>query len=137
MTRLYRTPLTAAAVALTLSFGAAPAMAQETTPPQTTPPPATTTAPANFDEATLQSYVDASVKLQDIGQEWEGRMAEAGTPEEMTDLQAQAEQEMVSAVEAEGLSAEQYNEITRAAQEDPDLYQQLTQMITEAEQQGG
>ncbi|MEO3434364.1 DUF4168 domain-containing protein [Inquilinus sp. CAU 1745] len=136
MTRLYRTPLTAAAVALTLSFGAAPALAQEATPPQTTPP--TTTAPAaNFDEATLQSYVDASVKLQDIGQEWEGRMAEAGTPEEMTDLQAQAEAEMVSAVEAEGLSAEQYNEITRAAQEDPDLYQQLTQMITEADQQGG
>ena len=43
----------------------------------------------------------------------------------------------LAAVEAEGLSAEQYNEITRAAQADPDLYQQLTQMITEAEQQGG
>lgn len=138
MTRLYRTPLTAAAVALTLSFGAVPALAQETAPPPTTtPPPATAPAAANFDEATLQSYVDASVKLQDIGQDWEGRMAEAGTPEEMTDLQAQAEEEMVAAVEAEGLSAEQYNEITRAAQADPDLYQQLTQMITEAEQQGG
>lgn len=117
--------LAAGLLASTLAFGAAAVQAQDQ--------PA---APAQqFDDSELESYAEASAELRTISQDWEARMAGAEDAQEMEQMQVQAETEMVEAVEAEGLTAERFNTITRAAQADQALAQRLMQMIEDV--QGG
>jgi hypothetical protein len=91
-------------------------------------------APAvSFDEQTLQSFVVAFLQVDQINRTYLPQMQEADTAEEQQQVQQQATQEMVTAVEnAEGISVEEYNTIIETAQTDPNLAQQINDMIREA-----
>lgn len=100
--------------------------AQELDAPDTMEAP----APAAFDDQTLQSFVVAFLEVDQINRVYMPQLQEADTQEEQQAIQQQATQEMVTAVEnAQGISVEEYNAIVETAQADPELAQQINQMI--------
>jgi type IV secretory pathway VirB4 component len=112
---VHRTALAAVAATALAAGLALPAFAQaDSEVPQATQPAAPT-------EEELQSYAAAAQQIQQIVEEWQPQIANAATPEEANQLGQQAQVEMVMAVEAEGLSVDDYNRITQLAQADPDL----------------
>ena len=92
---------------------------------QTEPEAPQATQPAAPSDEDLQSYAAAATQIQAIVQEWQPQIEGAETPEEATELGTQAQVQMVEAVEAEGLSVDEYNQITQLAQADPDLQAQI------------
>ena len=108
-----------AATALTASMSL-PTFAQtEPAAPQATEIP----------EAELQSYAAAAAEIEALVQEWQPKVQSAETPEEAAEIGQQAQAEMVQAVESEGLTVEQYNQITQLAQADPDLQAKIMSYI--------
>lgn len=107
----------------------------EVQPPAATEAPTTMEAPAttSFDENTLRSFVVAFLQVDEINRTYLPQMQEADTPEAQQEVQQQATQEMVIAVEnAEGISVEEYNSIIETAQADPELANQINELIREA-----
>lgn len=92
-------------------------------------------AQQEFTEDTLQSFAVAFLQVDEINKTYTPRLQEAATPEEQQQIQEEASQEMVTAVEnADGITVQEYTSIMQAAQADPDLAQRLTQYIGEASQ---
>ena len=107
----------------------------ELQPPAAAEEPTTMEAPAttSFDENTLRSFVVAFLQVDEINRNYLPQMQEADTPEAQQEVQQQATQEMVIAVEnAEGISVEEYNSIIETAQADPALANQINELIREA-----
>lgn len=133
-----RTRASLATCALTaglLALGvAAPVQAQTTD----TQPPSGQQAPgtqaSQYSQEQLESFVAATVKVQEIGKKWEPQIQGATDEQTATDLRSQANAEMADAVEAEGLSTDQYREIYMAAMADPELNQRLAQIYEESQQ---
>jgi len=107
----------------------------ELQPPAAAEEPTTMEAPAttSFDENTLRSFVVAFLQVDEINRNYLPQMQEADTPEAQQEVQQQATQEMVVAVEnAEGISVEEYNSIIETAQADPELANQINELIRQA-----
>lgn len=123
-----RTLVAAAVLGFAGAFSVQGAVAQGTQPPATKEAPATT-----FDVGQLQSFVSAYLQVDEITRTYVPQMQEADSTEQQQQLQHQATQEMVMAVEnAEGISVDEYNAIAQAAQADPELAMQLDEMIQQA-----
>lgn len=85
-------------------------------------------APAvDVSDAEIAAFASAMGEVQQIGQEWTQRMQEAEGEQEVAEMRQQAQEEMVGAIESEGLSVEEYNEIATAAQQDQELAQRIQQ----------
>lgn len=82
----------------------------------------------------LQQFADAQMEIAGIQQDFSGRLQEVEDPEKAQELQRQANEEMTTAVEDAGLDVESFNQIAMAIQNDPELQQQLTQMLQEQQQ---
>ncbi|HLQ84823.1 MAG TPA: DUF4168 domain-containing protein [Salinisphaeraceae bacterium] len=82
----------------------------------------------DFSSDQLQSFADASVKVADIRESAEASMAQASDEEEMTQVRQQAQQDMLAAIDDAGLELEEYNQIARTAQTDPELAQKIQSM---------
>jgi LPS O-antigen subunit length determinant protein (WzzB/FepE family) len=92
-------------------------------------------AQQDFSEETLQSFAVAFLQVDEINKTYTPRLQEASSPEEQQQIQEEASQEMVTAVEnADGITVQEYTSIMQAAQADPDLAQRLTQYIGDASQ---
>jgi hypothetical protein len=121
-------------VSLALAAGlvAAPALAETTSATmllaQTEQPAQQAIQP---DEQQLESFVVATVRIIDIQQQAEQRMAAAEEPAQQEEVRNQALQEIVAAVESEGLSVDEYNGIAEQLQSDPELGQAVQQRIQE------
>jgi predicted PurR-regulated permease PerM len=126
-----RTTLAAVAV-LGLAFGATSltgagvtnsAVAQQA--------PAPGQAPA-ADEETLRSFAVATLEIQEISQTYQPQLEAAQSPEEQQEIAQTANAEMVQAVEAvPGINVDQYNAIAEAAQNDPQMMQQINTLLAE------
>ena len=104
---------TGAAAALLLA-GVAPVLAQ--------PAPA---MPEQQDigevsDTEVAQFASATVRVDQIVQDWNVRL-QAADEQEQPEMQMQAQEDLVEAVEAEGLSVERYNQLAMAAQTDADL----------------
>lgn len=80
-------------------------------------------------QAELQQFAEAQVEIAEIQQEFSGRLQGVEDPERAHELQLEANEQMTEAVEAAGLDVEAFNRIAMAIQNDPELQQQLTEMI--------
>lgn len=87
-------------------------------------------ASATVDDAKFDDFVEAFVAVQEINDELSGQLTEAPDPETAHELQQQAQQEMVVAIEEEGISVEEYNEIVMALRHDQELNQRLHQSLS-------
>lgn len=83
----------------------------------------------NFDQATLQQFASAATQLSQIHNEFAEKLEGVQDQEKAMDMQRQANEQMVQAVENEGISVEKYNAIANQMNQDPELRQQVQQMI--------
>jgi hypothetical protein len=131
------------AVALALALGSLPARALPTMTPGLpmlaqvqTAPQAQPVAPAGgevggFSQTQLESYANAVVKIQQIDRAWQPRIDQAQDKEEAEVLTTQAADEMVGEIQAEGLSVQEYNAITQAAEKDNRLYDHIMTLLAQ------
>lgn len=80
------------------------------------------------DEEQLESFVVATVRIINIQQQAQQEM-QAAEPEQQEQVRAQALQEIVAAVENEGLTVDEYNGIVQQVESDPELGQTVQQRI--------
>lgn len=119
------------AVAFLTTGVALPPQASAQDAPQNSAPAAEAT---DISEDKLQSFVVAFRQVETVKQDFTQRLQEAGSDEEMQTLRNEAGQQMLQAVEdADGISVDEYNQILRSAQGNPDLAQRLTDAIGQSE----
>lgn len=80
----------------------------------------------DFDDQTLASYAEARSEIRDISQSYQQEMEQAEDREAAQELQQEMRDEMVEAVEASGISVQEYNTITQEASKDRELRQRIT-----------
>ncbi len=88
-------------------------------------------APEDIDvsQQELQQFAEAQVEISGIQQDFSARLQGVEDPEEAHELQIEANEKMTGAVEDAGLDVESFNRIAMAIQNDPELQQQLTEML--------
>lgn len=130
-----------ALTAIGLSMPAAGvSLAQEAAPapaaPGTQQPAAQQPAAQEFGDETLRSFAVAFLATEEISQRYAPQLEEAKAAQDQTkmqEIQREASQEMVTAVEGvEGITVQEYTAVMQAAQTDPQLAQKLTDFIGEA-----
>lgn len=85
-----------------------------------------------WSRAELEAFASAAVKIADVRQLWQMRIAHADTPKQARDYEKRMVAGMHDAIEAEGLSVEDYNRIYAAARADPRLYDEVRTLIQRA-----
>ena len=128
-----------------LALAPVSALAQETTAPEADATPQAApemtspdTGAEEFSEAQLESFIDATVKIQELRTEFMPQIEAAETEEDAQALAEQAQTEMQNAVEdTEGLDVATYNQIGQAAQSDQELNARLVAMLQDRAPQPG
>lgn len=116
-------------LALAAGLSTLPAAAQQTTAPQM--PPAG--APADdYSEQTLESYAAAVMKVQEVDRAWQPRIQQAEDQQQAEAMASEATNEMIGEIEAQGLSVQEYNAITEAAEQDKQLYDRIIALLADA-----
>lgn len=92
-------------------------------------PPAAAQMGAQFTDTQISAFAEAARDVGELQQMYDMRLQEAEDAEQVQQLQEQAQAEMVQAVEASGLSPEEYNEILQAAHQDEQLYGQIVEQM--------
>jgi predicted ATPase with chaperone activity len=78
----------------------------------------------NFDKEQIESFAAAQGDLRQIQQEYASQIQQA-EGEKSAQLQKEAQQEMVAAVEDAGLSVKEFNRISQAARNDQQLKERI------------
>lgn len=110
--------LTAAIAFATFSLGATSVMAQ---PEGAAPAQQQQAAPVS--DGDLKKFVDASEDVAKIRDEFSQKLNNADDQEKAQQLQQEAQDKMLDAVQKSGLDAMKYNEIATQIQADPQLQQ--------------
>ncbi len=82
-----------------------------------------------FSESQLLAYVAAVLKIHEIDKDWQPRIDGAESSVEAAALIREATEKMIAEVEAQGLSLEEYNAITQAAEADDRLYDRIRALL--------
>lgn len=81
---------------------------------------------ADFEDAKLEAFVVASLRVQEVRQAYEGRLAEADTQDAQQQIVQEANAAMAAAVEeTPGIGVEEYIAVGEAAAQDPALNQRI------------
>lgn len=116
MRRQLKLSIGLSALALALVLVLSPAQAQEN----------------ELTDEKLGSFVVAAIAVEDLVEQWQPRIDEAATEDEALELRAQANAELVAAVEqTPGITVEEYQEIGMAAQTDPSLAERIRTLYEE------
>jgi predicted sugar kinase len=86
-------------------------------------------APSNFSQQQIEAFVDAATEVQRVQGELDTKAQQAQSPEEVAQLQQDAQAEASQAVEASGLTVDEYAAIAKAANEDPELYAMIVDLM--------
>jgi hypothetical protein len=122
------TRMSALAAVVAAGLIAAPVVAQqapEQAPQQVVPEAA---PPAAFSEDQLDAFAAAVRDVTLLQQEYGARI-ETASPDEAAGLRDEAVEAMVDAVEEQGLTPEEYNQILQAAQADPTLHAAIVERM--------
>ncbi|HEY9549468.1 MAG TPA: DUF4168 domain-containing protein [Kiloniellaceae bacterium] len=85
-----------------------------------------------YSEQQLQAYAAAVMKVQEIDRAWQPKIGQAQTQEEAEAMTTEATNEMIGEIEGQGLSVEEYNAITQAAEQDQQLYDRIMTLLAQA-----
>lgn len=77
----------------------------------------------------MEDFVDAYLEVEAIRTEFADRLQGVDNEADAQNLREATQLEMVQAVEAQGISVEQYNEVATMMQQDPDLRDAVVAMI--------
>lgn len=116
-------PRTLAAFATVAMMASGAAIAQ-----QPTTPPATQQAQPQIDpvsDAEISQFAAANAKVGTIASDMNSQLEGVESADQVNEIQATAQQEMVTAIEQEGLTPTRYTEIVQLAQLDPEVMQKI------------
>jgi hypothetical protein len=95
-------------------------------------PISTPQAAEQYEQAKLESFVSAAVAVNRLVEQWTPRIQGAQNETEATQLREQANRELVTAIEhSDGITVEEYKQISQAAQSDPQLMERITKIFDE------
>ncbi|MGR3320367.1 MAG: DUF4168 domain-containing protein [Pseudooceanicola sp.] len=122
-----------------LALAPAAAFAQSTSEaPETPAPEMQEEAQATFTDAELESFVAATMQLQQVRSEYLPQIQAAESEADKQALAREAQTEMAARVEAaDGIDVETYNRIGQAAQSDEDLNARIVAMLQESASEAG
>ncbi len=85
----------------------------------------------NFDQQELERFADAYVEVGEIHNEYSQRLEEAADPDQAQEVQQEANDRMVEAIQEKGLEVQDYSEIAAALERDPEMRDEVVTMIEE------
>lgn len=131
-----RAPLgLAAAAAFMLGVAGSAAAQPQGAPPNIVPGGATTAQPnagaasVTVSDQQLRTFIDAATEVQTISEKWQAKAASSESSEEVEEVRQKATDEMVGAVRDKGMTVEQFNTISKAAERDPQLKSRIVAML--------
>lgn len=86
-------------------------------------------AQTEFSDQKLQQYAQAVIQIQELNVKWQQRIEQSEDPGNAQDLREKASKEMVDAIRKEGLEIDEYNQITNAATNNPELSSKIAQYL--------
>lgn len=135
MNRQFSIAATGAALLAALTIGsvasASPQNSQQHAQPATSQvaPAQQATPAADFSEQDLKTYVAAAEKVNEITEEYTPKVQSASSEADQQVLIQQADQDMVQAIRAEGISVDKFLQINQAVQVDQGLANRVAQLI--------
>ena len=118
----------AAGLAVAATTGLQPALAQDTEGDRVD-----RASPAeSFSNKELDTYAVALLRVQKISRSYGSRLGDTDDPKEQQAIRIEARQKMVKAVRDTGIALERFNEISRAAQSDDELKEDIEKRVEEA-----
>jgi hypothetical protein len=85
-----------------------------------------------YEQAKLESFVTAALKVNELIEQWTPRIQGAQDETEASTLRDQANSELVAAIEsADGITVDEYRQISQAAQADPQLMARISGIFDE------
>ncbi|OOC10248.1 DUF4168 domain-containing protein [Thioalkalivibrio halophilus] len=107
--------------------------AQGGAPPEGGGAPMQQQAPeVDLSDEDIDTFVEAFVGVQEVREDFSQRLQEAEDETQAQQMQQEAQDEMVAAVEDAGMTVEEYNEVAMALQNDPELMQEVQQQAESA-----
>ncbi|HLS41736.1 MAG TPA: DUF4168 domain-containing protein, partial [Paenalcaligenes sp.] len=91
--------------------------------------PAATPQAIQPDATQLNNYAKAAKRVSDVVAEYQPKLEGAQDDNSRQQLLSEADAKMVSEVEGSGMSVQEYNGISVAIQQDPQLRQQVEEMV--------
>ncbi len=83
----------------------------------------------DFDGQQLEQFADAYVEVGEIHNEYSQLLQEVDSTEQAQELQQEANDEMVQAIQDSGLEVQEYSAIAAALERDPEMRQEVVTMI--------
>lgn len=91
-----------------------------------------------FSDQQLQAYAEAAIAVTSVIEEWQPRIQDAraeGDEDRAESLIEEANADLVSTIQAaDGITLEEYQQISLAARNDQDLYEKLSDRIEHLQQ---
>jgi len=84
---------------------------------------------AEVDEANLEKFADAYIDVGEIHNEYSQLLQEVEAPEQAQELQQEANDKMVEAIQANDLEVQEYSEIAAAIEQNPEMRERVVGMI--------
>ncbi|MBA1276412.1 MULTISPECIES: DUF4168 domain-containing protein [Pseudomonadaceae] len=126
MTKLKTRLVSASLAALFMAAGASQVSAQQATQ-ATQPAPAIQAS--DISDQKLEKFADSLGEIMEIREDFTAKLEKTGDPAEAQQLQQEANEKMMSSVEDNDLSIEEYNAINQAVQSDPQLRDRVIAMV--------
>lgn len=126
MTKLKTRLVSASLAALFMVAGASQVSAQQATQ-ATQPAPAIQAS--DISDQKLEKFADSLGEIMEIREDFTAKLEKTGDPAEAQQLQQEANEKMMSSVEGNDLSIEEYNAINQAVQSDPQLRDRVIAMV--------
>lgn len=98
--------------------------------PQSQPPGAGGAQDA-VDDAMLDRFASAYIEIEQIRKDYSGRLQQAKDQEQATELQREAQQEMLEVVRDNDLSVQDYNQVATAMTQQPKVRERVAEKIEE------
>ena len=114
---------------ITAGFLASP-MAMAQGEQQAQPMPQQQEAP-EVSESQINAFVEAYIAVNEVREDYTARLQEAEDQEQAQQLQQEANDAMTAAIEDNGMSIEEYQEVAMAVNADADVREQVTTMLEE------
>ena len=112
---------------LALGISGSAVMAQQASPSQT--PPKSMAAPAaNYTDAQLNKFINASQKVALISQEYAPKVQTTNNEASKKKVIEEADGKMVQALHDQGMTVDQFKGLNQAAQQDPKLLERIQKM---------
>lgn len=115
MIRMKSTAVAAALAAMLATTGTGTALAED-----------------SYSDKELKSFAVALLSVQELNRKMLRKVAKAQTPEEETIARSEGQQQMIMAVQEEGLSVSKYNRLTNEVRTNPEVAEKVKQLMQEA-----